>query len=65
MLVQTKAFTGKSLDAVTFVSSFNMFFGDCETDAGMPQHVQAAEDGDVRRACPLWLLEDESKMSGS
>ncbi|KFB88334.1 RNase P [Serratia grimesii] len=42
-----------------------MFFGDSKTDAGMPQLVQAAEDGDLRRASPLWLLEDESEVSGS
>ncbi len=35
------------------------------TDAGMPQRIQAAEDGDLRRASPLWLLEDESEMTGS
>ncbi|RAP72368.1 hypothetical protein ACZ87_00806 [Candidatus Erwinia dacicola] len=42
-----------------------MFFGDGETDAWMPQRVQAAEYGDLRRASPLWLLEYESEMSGS
>jgi len=42
-----------------------MFFGDRKTDAGMPQHIQAAKDGNVWRAGPLWLLEDESKMIGS
>ncbi|CAM3783633.1 RNase P [Serratia sp. Leaf50] len=42
-----------------------MFFGDSKTDAGMPQLVQAAKDGDLRRAGPLWLLEDESEMTGS
>ncbi|ERK17033.1 hypothetical protein L579_3928 [Pantoea sp. AS-PWVM4] len=47
------------------MGAFNMFFGDGETDAGMPQRVKAAEDGDLRRASPLWLLEDESEMSGS
>ncbi|GAB3415969.1 hypothetical protein GCM10027361_29800 [Erwinia aphidicola] len=65
MLTQTKAFAGQSLDPVAFMRTFNMFFGDGETDAGMPQRVQAAEYGDLRRASPLWLLEDESEMSGS
>jgi hypothetical protein len=65
VLVRPKAFSRKTLDAVSFMSPFYMFFGDCQTDAGMPQHVQAAEDGDLRRAGPLWLLEDESKMIGS
>lgn len=45
--------------------AFDVFFGDSKTDAGMPQLVQAAEDGDLRRASPLWLLEDESEVSGS
>jgi len=65
MLVHPKAFTRETLDAISFMGPFNMFFGDCQTDAGMPQHIQAAEDGDLRRAGPLWLLEDESKMIGS
>jgi hypothetical protein len=42
--------------------ALNVFLGDGETDAGMPQRIQAAEDGDLRRASPLWLLEDESEM---
>lgn len=41
--------------------TLNVFLGDCETDAGMPQRILAAEDGDLRRASPLWLLEDESE----
>ena len=45
--------------------TFNIFLGDGKTDTGMPQRIQAAEDGDLRRASPLWLLEDESEMSGS
>jgi len=65
MLTQTKAFAGQSLDPVTFVGTFNMFFCDGKTDAGMPQRVQAAENSNLRRASPLWLLEDESEMSGS
>ncbi|KQN53946.1 RNase P [Erwinia sp. B116] len=65
MLTQTKAFAGQSLDPVTFMRAFHVFFGDGKTDAGMPQLVQAAENGDLRRASPLWLLEDESEMSGS
>ncbi|CAD7563089.1 FIG00905621: hypothetical protein [Citrobacter europaeus] len=45
--------------------TLNIFLGDCKTDTGMPQRIQAAEDGDLRRASPLWLLEDECEMSGS
>jgi hypothetical protein len=45
--------------------AFNVFLGDSKTDAGMPQRIQAAEDGDLRRASPLWLLEDECEMIGS
>ena len=45
--------------------ALDVFLGDSETDAGMPQRILAAEDGDLRRASPLWLLEDESEMSGS
>ncbi|EFE06435.1 hypothetical protein CIT292_10558 [Citrobacter youngae ATCC 29220] len=45
--------------------TFNIFLGDGKTDTGMPQRIQAAEDGDLRRASPLWLLEDECEMSGS
>ncbi len=65
MLPQTKTFTGQSLDPVAFMCAFNMFFGDGKTDAGMPQRVKAAENGDLRRTGSLWLLEDESEMSGS
>ena len=65
MLAQTKAFTGQSLDPVAFMGAFHMLFGDGKTDAGMPQRVKAAEDGDLRRTGSLWLLEDESEMSGS
>ncbi|CCK16695.1 FIG01220052: hypothetical protein [Cronobacter universalis NCTC 9529] len=45
--------------------AFDVFLGDGKTDAGMPQRIKAAEDGDLRRASPLWLLEDEGEMSGS
>lgn len=65
MLVHPEAFTREALYPVSFMGPFNMFFGDCQTDTGMPQHIQAAEDSDLRRAGPLWLLEDESKMIGS
>lgn len=65
MLTQAKAFSGQSLDPIAFMRTFNMLFGDGKTDAGMPQRVQAAENGDLRRASPLWLLKDESEMSGS
>ncbi len=65
MLTQTKAFAGQSLDPVAFVGALHMFFSDGETDAGMPQRVKAAENSNLRRASPLWLLEDESEMSGS
>jgi hypothetical protein len=47
------------------MGAFNIFLGDGQTDTGMPQRIQAAEDSDLRRASPLWLLEDESEMSGS
>ncbi len=65
MLTQTKAFAGQSLDPVALMGTFNMFFCDGETDAGMPQRVSAAEYGDLRRTGSMWLLEDESEMSGS
>ncbi len=65
MLTQAKTLAGQSLDPVAFVRTFNIFFGYGETDAGMPQRVKAAEYGDLRRTGSLWLLEDESEMSGS
>lgn len=65
MLTQAETFSGQSLDPIAFMRTFNMFFRDGKTDAGMPQRVQAAENGDLRRASPLWLLEDESEVSGS
>lgn len=65
MLTQTKAFTGQTFDPVAFVRALDVLFSDGKTDAGMPQRIKAAEDGDLRRASPLWLLEDESEMSGS
>ena len=60
-----ESFRGSIAYPVTFVGTFNMFFSDGKTDAGMPQRVQAAENSNLRRASPLWLLEDESEMSGS
>ena len=65
MLTQTKTFTRQTFNPIAFMRTLNVFLGDCETDAGMPQRILAAEDGDLRRASPLWLLEDESEMSGS
>jgi len=65
MLQQTETFAGKAFYPVALMGTLNMFFRYSKTDAGMPQLVQAAEDGDLRRASPLWLLEDESEMSGS
>ncbi len=60
MLTQTKTFTRQTFNPIAFMCAFHVFLGDGETDAGMPQRIQAAEDGDLRRASPLWLLEDES-----
>lgn len=65
MLVQAKAFARQAFNPIAFMSTFYMLFGDGKTDAGMPQRVQAAENGDVRRASPLRLLKDESEMTGS
>lgn len=65
MLKQTKTFTGQTFDPVAFVCALDVLFSDGKTDAGMPQRIKAAEDGNLRRASPLWLLEDESEMSGS
>lgn len=65
VLMRPEAFTRKALNPVAFMSPFHMFFCHRQTDAGMPQRIQAAEDGDLRRAGPLWLLEDESEMIGS
>ena len=65
MLAQTEAFTRQTFNPVAFMRTSNIFLGDGKTDTGMPQRIQAAEDGDLRRASPLWLLEDESEMSGS
>lgn len=65
MLTQAKTLAGQSLDPVAFMRAFDVFFSDGKTDAGMPQRVQAAENSNLRRASSLWLLEDESEMSGS
>jgi hypothetical protein len=65
VLIQSETFAGKALDPVTLMSAFDVFFSDGKTDAGMPQLVQAAEYRNLRRASPLWLLEDESEMTGS
>jgi len=65
MLMQAEALTRKAFDPVAFMGAFDVLFGDGKTDAGMPQRVQAAEYSQLRRASPLWLLEDESEMSGS
>lgn len=63
--MQAETFARQTFDAVAFMSPFNMLFGDGKTDAGMPQRIQAAENGDLRRASPLRLLEDEREMAGS
>ena len=52
----------KTFNPIAFMCAFHVFLGDGETDAGMPQRIQAAEDGDLRRASPLWLLEDEREI---
>lgn len=65
MLIQSETLAGKAFDPIAFMSAFDVFFCDGKTDAGMPQLVQAAEYRNLRRASPLWLLEDESEMSGS
>ncbi|BBQ86303.1 hypothetical protein WP3W18E02_48320 [Klebsiella sp. WP3-W18-ESBL-02] len=65
MLTQTEAFTRQTFNPIAFMCAFNVFLGDGKTDTGMPQRIQAAEDGDLRRASPLWLLEDECEMIGS
>ena len=65
MLTQTEALARQAFNPVAFMGAFNVFLGDGQTDTGMPQRILAAEDGDLRRASPLWLLEDESEMIGS
>lgn len=65
MLPQTKTFTRQTFNPIAFMCTFDVFLSDGKTDAGMPQRIQAAENGDLRRASPLWLLEDESEMIGS
>ena len=65
MLAQTEAFTRQTFNPIAFMRTFNIGLGDGKTDAGMPQRIQAAEDGDLRRASPLWLLEDECELTGS
>lgn len=65
MLTQTETFTRQTFNPIAFMCAFDVFLGDGETDTGMPQRIQAAENGDLRRASPLWLLEDECEMSGS
>ena len=65
MLTQTETLTRQTFNPIAFVCTFNIFLSDCKTDAGMPQRIKAAEDGDLRRASPLRLLEDKREMSGS
>lgn len=65
MLAQTEAFTRQTFNPIAFMRTLNVFLGDSKTDAGMPQRILAAEDGDLRRASPLWLLEDECELTGS
>ncbi|AIQ99152.1 RNase P [Pluralibacter gergoviae] len=65
MLTQAKAFTRQTFNPIAFMGALDVFLGDGETDTGMPQRIQAAENSDLRRASPLRLLEDESEMSGS
>ena len=65
MLTSTETFTRQTFNPIAFMCAFDVFLGDGETDTGMPQRIQAAENGDLRRASPLWLLEDECEMSGS
>lgn len=65
VLTQTKAFTRQTFNPIAFMGASNVFLGDCKTDTGMPQRIQAAENGNLRRASPLWLLEDECELTGS
>lgn len=48
MLAQTEAFTRQTFNPVAFMRTSNVFLGDGKTDTGMPQRIQAAEDGDLR-----------------
>lgn len=64
MLAQTEAFTRQTFNPIAFMGASNVFLGDCKTDTGMPQRIQAAENGNLRRASPLWLLEDECELTG-
>ncbi len=65
MLTQPKAFPRQALNTITFMSASDIFFSNSQTDAGMPQRIQAAEDGDMRRTCSLWLLENKGEVVGS
>lgn len=42
-----------------------MFFGDCETNAGISQRVQTTKYGYMHRAGLLGLLENKSEIVGS
>ncbi|VEA28808.1 Uncharacterised protein [Salmonella enterica subsp. enterica] len=53
MLAQTEAFTRQTFNPVAFMRTSNIFLGDGKTDTGMPQRIQAAEDGDLRRGQPV------------
>ena len=52
MLTQTKTFTRQTFNPIALMRSLDVLLGDGKTDAGMPQRILAAEDGDLRRASP-------------
>lgn len=65
MLAQMEAFMRQMFNLIAFMGALNVFFGDCKIDMGMLQRIQAAENGNLRRASLLWLLEDECELIGS
>lgn len=65
MLIETEAFPYQTFDAVTLVSTLDMFFGHSEAYTSMAQIVGSRKNSKLGRAGPLGLLENEAKLSGS
>ncbi len=65
MLLETEAFPCQAFKPIAAYRGFDLFFRDCQTEPWMVQVVVAGQNGEVRRASTVSLLEDMFIIFGS
>lgn len=65
MLLETEAFPNQAFKAISTNCGFDLFFRDCQTEPWMFQVVVASQNGEVRGASTMSLLEDMFIIFGS